>query len=416
MAFKCQRWTVANILPVGLMLSIILTIWTLYLWLHLLPLLTGQIGRSACMAEVAASKAAILPDAPIEPSCLQAAFSRGLAQAVVQQVLTALLLACFGRAVLTDPGSVPDSPEWLPDGQPSARGPEEIGVVPDGESRKMPKPHEVKHTGARRFCKWCNRFKPDRSHHCRVCRSCILRMDHHCPWIVNCVGFRNHKFFYLLVLYSLLDCAFVILTISESLYRSLIEETQFSHRFLLVFCMTLSVMMGFLLMLFFMFHSWLMLRATTTIEFCEKTYRHSGCSHRGSTRSIYYRGLLSNVCAVLGSRSLLWLLPTATPEGDGLTFDVSEGIQKTAEEPAKDSTALLGKHCGGQRRGPPRQANQASSYQSLDSDDIKVMFAKDTQLKLPAAAEAASGDGRPFVASQSNIAAPEVTAGEASIS
>ncbi len=44
-------------------------------------------------------------------------------------------------------------------------------------------------------CKKCNIVKPPRTHHCNVCQKCVRRMDHHCPWIGNCVGEDNLKNF-----------------------------------------------------------------------------------------------------------------------------------------------------------------------------------------------------------------------------
>nr|XP_004671655.1 palmitoyltransferase ZDHHC12 [Jaculus jaculus] len=46
-----------------------------------------------------------------------------------------------------------------------------------------------------RRCRFCLVLQPLRARHCRECRRCVRRYDHHCPWMENCVGERNHPLF-----------------------------------------------------------------------------------------------------------------------------------------------------------------------------------------------------------------------------
>ena len=111
---------------------------------------------------------------------------------VVFHALVGLLLASYLMTVFTDPGTVP--PEW------------HRAVAAD---RRLAADH--------RYCTKSGLYRPLRSHYCSVTRRVVLNLDHFCPWVVNAVGFYNRKFFVLFLLYTLLSCSWVLLTLLPSL-------------------------------------------------------------------------------------------------------------------------------------------------------------------------------------------------------
>jgi palmitoyltransferase len=54
------------------------------------------------------------------------------------------------------------------------------------------------------LCPECEVIRVPRSRHCNICNRCVSRYDHHCPWINNCVGSRNHGWFFAYTLASFL--------------------------------------------------------------------------------------------------------------------------------------------------------------------------------------------------------------------
>ncbi|XP_066505678.1 palmitoyltransferase ZDHHC7-like isoform X2 [Hoplias malabaricus] len=109
--------------------------------------------------------------------------SKSMAYAVVNGMLfnslAILALTSHLRTMLTDPGAVPKG-----------------NATKEYMSSLQLKPGEVLYK-----CPKCCSIKPQRAHHCSICKRCIRKMDHHCPWVNNCVGENNQRFFVLFTMY-----------------------------------------------------------------------------------------------------------------------------------------------------------------------------------------------------------------------
>ncbi|XP_008109923.1 palmitoyltransferase ZDHHC2 isoform X2 [Anolis carolinensis] len=171
-------------------------------------------------------------------------------------------------------------------------------------------------SGAIRYCDRCQLVKPDRCHHCSVCDKCILKMDHHCPWVNNCVGFSNYKFFLLFLAYSLLYCLFIAasdLHYFIKFWTNGLPDTQ--AKFHIMFLFFAAAMFSVSLSSLFGYHCWLVSKNKSTLEaFRAPIFRH------GMDKNGFSLGFTKNLLQVFGDEKKLWLLPIFSSQGDGCSF------------------------------------------------------------------------------------------------
>ncbi|XAR54461.1 Protein S-acyltransferase [Bertholletia excelsa] len=234
--------------------------------------------------------------------------SAGSLNALIFTFLASLCFVSFFACVLTDPGGVPSS------------------YVPDVEDHATSDQQPIKTGIQRKRCDKCSVYKPPRTHHCRSCRRCILRMDHHCIWINNCVGLRNYKAFFVLVAYTTMASIYSSVIIVSCAVRKEWNPWKAHETLLLKLFYILSgvVVVGLSMTLgtLFCWHVYLVVHNMTTIEHYEAI--RAAWLAKKSGQSYHHPfdvGAYKNLTLVLGPNMLKWLCPTAVSHiKDGITF------------------------------------------------------------------------------------------------
>ncbi|KAG0237514.1 hypothetical protein BGW42_000724 [Actinomortierella wolfii] len=186
-------------------------------------------------------------------------------------------------------------------------------------------------------CKRCHLPKPERTHHCSVCKTCVLKYDHHCPWIHNCVGHFNHRYFLMFLTYLTTACLYFIgLGFKPFLLAAEVDYGNdnwpfWVDRAVVAFTEVLGVAIGLAVGGMACWHWYLALTAQTTLEQYNNSYIRKVCKKKGEKFSnMYDFGIVGNFQDIfnIGPRGHYpWytaLLPIRIPPiGNGKKFERS---------------------------------------------------------------------------------------------
>ncbi|CAB3402863.1 unnamed protein product [Caenorhabditis bovis] len=240
-------------------------------------------------------------------------------------VLLVLFVSSYFKTIFTPPSKPPPEfffeGEALQDIEMSQDDDRKLQMVLQRYAQQRNLPIRMKgYDNSVRYCEKCKCIKPDRSHHCSMCGQCVLKFDHHCPWVNNCVNFSNYKFFLLFLGYGFAFCLWIFFTDLPyfiDFWRTEFSNQKVSSRFHLLFLVFVSGMFSLSLSALFFYHLWLTSKNRSTVE----SFRAPMIDGRFE-KNAFNHGIRANYREVFGSRKGLWLLPIYSTPGSGVNFEI----------------------------------------------------------------------------------------------
>ncbi|XP_077694261.1 palmitoyltransferase ZDHHC18 isoform X4 [Eretmochelys imbricata] len=221
-----------------------------------------------------------------------------LAIPIIGGVLFFFVISCLLQTSFRDPGI-------LPRATPSEAADLEKRIDSMGTSTYRPPARTMevvinKYVVKLKYCYTCKMFRPPRTSHCSVCDNCVERFDHHCPWVGNCVGKRNYRYFYAFILSLSFLTAFIFACVVTHLalrsqgsgFVTTLKATPASVLELVICFFSVWSILGLS-----GFHTYLVASNLTTNE----DIKGSWSNKRGSEFANPYshKSILTNCCAVL---------------------------------------------------------------------------------------------------------------------